>query len=172
MKNIDFELGRLSGVLAAFALINTKCNHGYTFEIVNLHTNFESKNAFQHYFLEMYSDAKITFEELSLTDLKVRDALKTWLFSYQKADDADESLVGLGSSDCYLDDKYEAFVLNERDAQQSFLENFLVELKSLLVVQKVYQVFVKTNSWYECAWDDFIFEGKDGSIFLHLGVSD
>lgn len=172
MKNIDFELGRLSGILDAFALINTKCNHGYSFEITHLKTNCESQRAFQDYFLEIYPDAQMTFEELTVTDLKVRDALRTWLFSYQKADDVDESLIGTGSPDCYLEDQYQAFVLTERDAQQSFVDDFLAKLNALLVTQKVYQVHVCTHSWYECAWDDFILEGQEGSVFLHLAVSD
>ena len=172
MQNINFELGRLAGILDTFALLNTKTNHDYSFEIVNLQVCEQSQIAFQHYFLEIYPAASITFEELSLTDLKVRDVLRAWLFSYQKSDDMDEELIGSGSGLCYLDDKYQDFYLTSIDVQLDYVQKILEKIKFLLKVQKIYQVDVQTHSWYECAWNDFIFEGQDGSIFLHLGVSD
>lgn len=172
MKNFDYELGRLSGILEAFAMINTKCNHTYSFEIVNLHVASASQFAFQQYFLDIYPEAQIRFEASPLVDSTVYDSLKKWLFSYQKVAEIDEQMISSGSDLCYLDDPYQAFILSDIETQQSFIENFVEALSSLLMIQKVYQVHVKTDSWYECAWDDFIFEGQDGSVFLHLGVSD
>lgn len=40
------------------------------FEMLNLKTSYESQHAFQHYFLEIYPDAKIIFEELIIAYLK------------------------------------------------------------------------------------------------------
>lgn len=172
MKNIDFELGRLAGILDTFALLNTKTNHDYSFKIISLQVCEQSQIAFQNYFLEIYPEASIIFEELSIADLKLRDVLREWLFSYQKSDDINEKLIGSGSGLCYLYDKYRDFYLTDIDVQTDYVQTIFEKIKRLIKVQKIYQVYVHTNSWYECSWDDFIFEGEDGSIFLHLGVSD
>lgn len=44
MKNIDFELGRLAGILDIFALLNTKTNHDDSFQIMNLNTADQSQD--------------------------------------------------------------------------------------------------------------------------------
>lgn len=172
MKNIDFELGRLSGILEAFAIMNSKSNHNYSFEIVNLNTVNNSQIAFRKYFFEYYPEADIQFEKLPLVDFRVYEAIKKWLFSYQKSPFINEDWMGSWSDLCYLEDKYQAFTLTREDGLDYFLKNFIEQLISLIGVRNIYKVNVSTDSWYECEWDDFIFEGLDGSIFLHLGVSD
>ena len=172
MQTIDFRLGRLAGVLEAFSWINNKTNHNYSFEIERLSNENNCLQAFEKYIFEYYPEAIITLEKLSIDNKLVHSIIENWLFSYQKSPNLDENFIGLGSGSCYLDDKYNAFYLTEDSYKKDLIEDFLSELISLIEGNTLYKVHIKTSTWYEAAWDDFIFEGKKDRIFLHLGVSD
>jgi len=172
MQTIDFKLGKIAGVLDAFSWINTKTNHSYCFEIEKLPDEDNCLRAFEKYIFEYYPEAIVRLEQLSIDDELVHSTIRNWLFGYQKSPNIDEDFIGLGSESCYLDDKYKAFSLTDESYKKDFLEGFLSELIALIQANTIYKVHIKTNTWYEAAWDDFIFEGKKGRIFLHLGVSD
>ncbi len=172
MKSMDFKLGKLAGVLEAFSWINTKTNHSYSFELEKLPDEADCAQSFEKYIFQYYPEASFTLEPFNIDDELVYSTIKNWIFSYQKSPNINESPIGCGHESCYLDDKYRAFSLTHESFKIDFLKNFLDELLTLVEVHAIYKVHLKTDTWYEGAWDDFIFEGKKGRIFLHLGVSD
>lgn len=172
MQTIDYKLGKLAGVLESFSWINNKTNHGYNFEIEKLPDEANCHQAFEKYIFQYYPDAIVRLDQFSIDDESFQFVIRNWLFAYQKSQNIDENSIGSGHESCYLDDKYRAFSLTHESLKKLFFEGFLDELMSLLETNTIYKVHMRTDTWYEGAWDDFIFEGERGRIFLHLGVSD
>jgi hypothetical protein len=155
--------GELRGLLRAFAWINTKTNHGYTFEFDRLPaaaTAEESVCLFlrSHHELE----ARVTLKRLRGWRTPVRKSLGRWLFSFM-CDDHNGK----------LDDPRRTFSITERWVRRDMVEWVTDALEQALTPTASWRVELEYGSgFYECGWEDFAFEASDGVYLLHLGVSD
>ena len=65
-----------------------------------------------------------------------------------------------------------SFILFESTSRESFINDFCNDLEEALEIVEVISVNIEASEWYEAYWHDFAFKGKNGNVFIHLGVSD
>ncbi len=154
----DPALGRLQGFLDAFARLNDKTDHSYSFEYHRLPQAATATDAVKAVF---GADLK-SLEVTPLIDWPqaARRVLRKWLFEFQCV------------RDDHLVDKYEAFLLSDEVGRVELLDDVLKMLIAVGHPTAVWQLNVETKRWYEGAWDDIVFETANGTYLLHLGVSD
>lgn len=154
------EIGRLAGQLQAFAYLNNKTNHGYSFELWELSNNKSMEMAI----IELPIGVKnVTLTTLDSWEEFLAQCLEKWLFSFQHKGTRDDNT---------LQDAKNYFSLSHSSFKEDFILDLLVSIDELIDPIQGSYVNIKVDGWYECAWDDIAIEGKKGNIFIHLGVSD
>jgi hypothetical protein len=156
--------GELRGLLRAFAWVNAKTNHGYTFEFDRLPAAATVSESVRLFLLEHHElEARVTLKRLRGWRTPVRKGLETWLFSFI-----------CDSHDGKLDDPHQYFSISERSVRRDMIGWVTDMLESAAGPTAAWRVEIEygTRQFYECGWEDFAFESADGVYLLHLGVSD
>jgi hypothetical protein len=146
-------ISELRGLFEAFAWFNEKVNHGYTYSIAVLPRAITVHDALVLYLAEQASE--VTLSALPRWREEIGFALQRWLFAF-------DDLVRPGVC-CNLTDS---------GNRQRLVQEVLEKLSAATQARAVWRVQIKPTGFYECAWDDFAFEGDHQLYFLHLGVSD
>ena len=60
----------------------------------------------------------------------------------------------------------------DRVTAERTIKEFMDRLVSIVGTSKVFEVKVHPPMWYECVWQDFVFDGGNCRWFLHFGFSD
>ena len=55
---------------------------------------------------------------------------------------------------------------------EDMISEFIAQLRSLVDEASVFEVHVAPPMWYECVWQDFVFDGGTRRWLLHFGFSD
>ena len=143
------QLGRIQGMLEAFAFFSGAANEGYSFFFDSLDGTGELCERVRG-FLSVTTD--VENDSLALTPVEkteIHQALTDWLFKFPNHSlSQDEQSAHRVTSD--------------------LLES-MIDLASPLAM---YRVRFQPRTWYEAGWDDFVLEGDKSCYFLHLGVSD
>jgi hypothetical protein len=174
VDNVIYKLGKISGVLEAFARVNGKTNHGFTFEIEMLESQKSVEHASKDLFEVHYPDVEVELRLLASWKSDVAKCLEGWLFQYQPQFDESglEVRGGGGSAFSSLKDTDSSFDLSRAGARSDLALALCDDIDSIAQVARVYELHISTQSWYEASWSDFVFEGQKANLFLHLGVSD
>ena len=157
-----FTIGRIQGYLEAFALFNSKTNHGYSFGYDGLgKSESVEKTLYEHFveFVGVQPDS-LRLHLIVEIETELQAALAGWLFSF------------LPGNNVHLIDAHRDFSLFHEAWRHGSVKD-LTEL-ILEVAQPVaaYKVDFQPVRWYEAAWHDVALEGKEQVFLLHLGVSD
>lgn len=154
----DQAFGELRGFLAAFALLNDKTDHGYTFEFERLPAATDAVQA-----VELSFRGEATKVEATPVDdwpRAVRKIIEKWLFEFN-----DVNSRHLVDADC-------DFELSHDVGRQRMIDWVMARLVAVVQESVVWTVFIDTKGFYECACDDVVFEFGTDRFLLHLGVSD
>lgn len=162
----DAELAaaELNGLLGAFAWVNGKTNHGYTFTFTRLPAAASVADAVRLAVAD--PDTPTARVGLSLTRLRgwrtpVARTLQQWLFGFRT------DRVG-GT----LRDPADTFTLSAPWGKRAAVAWVMTVLDRAVTPTAVWRVDVDVDRHYECGWEDLAFETADGVYLLHLGVSD
>ena len=174
MDKFSYEIGRIAGILECFSYVNNKTNHGFSFEIKVLDAKKTIEDSSTAYLRNMYPDSEINFESVSDWKSVLKSCFEKWLFCYQPHRDDEGNMIegGCGSYFSYLKDIDNSFSMSDSGFREEFIIEILASIESTLNVIRAVQVHLNTKEWYECDWNDLALEGKNGNLFLHLGVSD
>lgn len=166
MNNFDYRIGYLSGILKAFEWVNGKSNHGYSFTIEPLNGDESLEKLIENDLKTWDETTIVTATPLNNWREEFSKVLQSWLFSYVCIDEN-------SFEDCLVESRKNAsFTLFHQGFRDDFVSEFCDELEQLLKVSQALKIDVNMEKFYECAWHDFAFRGKNGSVFIHLGVSD
>lgn len=154
----DSALAWMQGFLLAFEWVNHKADHGYTFSIDAIAKPIGVEQAIRQYFKEEL--AEIRLAPVADWPAEVRTLLRHWLFEFQ------DPTFG------HLEDVRNSFSLSLESFREQFLERIIQHLQSSLTPVAVWMVDIELNGFYECYWNDVVFEEADRIIFLHFGDSD
>jgi hypothetical protein len=58
------------------------------------------------------------------------------------------------------------------DLASGVVAHFLGHLRETVGDARAYRVRVSPPMWYECVWEDYVFDARGGRWLLHLGFSD
>lgn len=166
MNNYDYKIGKLNGILKAFEWVNSKTNHGYDFTIEILTGNDDLKNLATSHLKHWYPNATVHSKPIENWRDGFSETLQEWLFEYVLTD------KNSPHSDDKLQEINSGFTLFDSTSRKYFINNFCDDLEDALEVIEVISVTIETDEWYEAYWHDFAFKGKNGAVFIHLGVSD
>ena len=167
MSDFDYRLGRLQGQLDSFIYVNAKTNHSYTFEITQIDNSLELVEDTHNFLVKHYPNSQLSTNKIENWQSTVSMVLQRWLFDFVfmgENFDKHNKLHGFGA--------YSGFNCFESYSRAIFTLEFCQAIDDLLQVIEVIGVNLDTTEWYESCWNDFSFRGKNGSLFLHLGVSD
>jgi hypothetical protein len=154
----EIAYGELRGFLEAFARLNDKADHSYTFTFDWLPKPQDIGSAIKAWFDGQATKVATTLiEEWSP---EVRNIFRRWLFQYQV------------STKDHLVDPNNTFSLSHDSGREALLDHVMMAIGRVVQPLSVWKVNVETIGFYECAWEDIAFEGADFSYLLHLGVSD
>lgn len=166
MRDLMYQIGKLEGILKTFEWINEKVNHQYSFELVILDNDKSLKEQVEVRLKQWYLEATFEYKTIH-SQQPLIDALSSWLFEYlPHPKDKD------GFNRDALDANNSSISVLELESRHKFAKNFCNDLDSVLNIQRIEQVTMHTNDWYEAQWIDYAIEGEKGRVFLHLGVSD
>ena len=162
MNTYDYKIGKLNGILKAFEWVNSKTDHGYDFTIEILAGNDDLKNLATSHLKHWYPNATVDSKPIENWRDEFSKILQEWLFEY----------VLIDKNSSYSCDKLQeidsSFTLFDSTSREYFINNFCNDLEVIEVIS----VNIETDEWYEAYWHDFAFKGKNGAMFIHLGVSD
>jgi hypothetical protein len=135
--------GRIQGILDTCAYALTHQDDNYTFQF----TVFCQLNSLEKSLEEFYADnaKSITVEVVENAQKELRSVLEQWLLSYRR----------IFPNQQYID-----------------IDSLTEMLFKIAQPTSLWRVELEPISWYECTWDDFVFEGKERIFLLHLGASD
>jgi hypothetical protein len=151
-------LSELSGFLEAFAMFNTKCDHGYTFSIEQLPIAQTFNRSIQLYFRDETASASL--EPMSDWVQQLPDILGQWLFQFQ-----DERMS-------HLVDTRRDFSLTHAFGREHAIDWIMSRLTTKIRPTKVAIADIALSGFDECAWKDIVFEVGESWYLMHLGVSD
>jgi hypothetical protein len=143
MPNSSLRFGEIRGFLEAFARFNDKPDHGYSFTFELLPSTNSIRAS-----MELHFNGALTSLELTpIADWRtaIRDILSRSLFGQLLTDN--------------------------RDSVRVF--NWLIDrIDSCANPSTTWKADVGVSGFYECDWDDVVFQTGDTAYLLHLGVSD
>ncbi|KRU22425.1 MAG: hypothetical protein L0G41_03020 [Psychrobacter sp.] len=166
MNNYDYKIGKLNGILEAFQWVNSKTNYGYDFTIEILSGNDDLKKLATDHLKHLYPNATVHSKPIENWRDEFSKKLQEWLFEYIQID------IDPLNSHNKLQHINSGFTLFDIKSREHFINNFCDDLEDALGVVEVISVNIETDEWYEAYWHDFAFKGKNGAVFIHLGVSD
>jgi len=174
MRDFDYELGRIKGILEGFSYVNNKTNHGFTFRIDILGSEHSLEESSNEFLKNMYSDAQVSFEPIKSWVPTLSSYFEKWLFCYQPHKDGKGNTMagGCGSYYSYLKDIDSSFNLYHKTFRNEFISELCNSIESIINVVRAVEVRLNTKDWYEVDWNDIALEGKKGNLYIHLGVSD
>lgn len=172
MERFSYEIGRLSGILEGFSYINNKVNHGFTFELFELDNKKTIEDSSDKYYKKLCSDAYASFGRMQFWKTTLSSTLKEWLFSYQPRFNQWGKIISHGPD--HLRDHYDSFDLSDEDSRNDMVLEFCDALDNTLDIIRGVHVFMNAENtrMYDIVWEDLAFEGRYGSVFMHLGWSD
>lgn len=156
----DVSIAWLSGVLQAFAWFNDKSNNAYTFKLDTIAKRFPIEEAIKTHLRGDLTSFSVSLEPVADWPIKLRSLLHRWLFEFQDP------------RDCHLEDRWKSFGLSEDHNRDAICGEIVERVKNAISPSVVWKVTVKTEEWYEGAYDDLAFEEDNRVLYLHLGVSD
>lgn len=141
------ELVRLDEILDDFVNKRTRCDNNYSFVFMPIAKSESLEDTYENYLKELgnrgiYISLQPLNEE-NLGILDVSECLCEWLF-------------GITGYTPY------------RQSTDEILETMI----RVSQATRLWKVTCDTTDWYECSWDDFLFESEKQVFVLHLGVSD
>ncbi len=158
-SDADVRFGELRGYLEAFADLNGKTNHGYTFEIDRLSPDGSIVDAIKLWVRD--KAARVTVEPVDDAGRAAKSMFERWLFEFQDPHGP------------RLDDTNSDFEVSNDRGRERIIDRLLERIAAATCATSVWIVHVRTeSSFYACAWDELAFEGPKGRFILHLSVSD
>lgn len=167
MSNFDYQLGKLQGQFDALMYVNAKPNHSYSFEIYPITQEKNLLQSAENHLKQYYPDGVVSSEKLDDWQKTLSQSLEYWFFEFVYRGEEmfkHDKLHEFG--------EYGGFNCFNKVSRQIFALEFCQAIDDLLNVEEGFEIFLETNEWYEADWNDFALKGKNGSIFIHLGVSD
>lgn len=152
------SLSELRGFLEAFAMFNTKCDHGYTFSIEQLPVAQTHSRSIQLHFRDETASASL--EPMRDWEQQLPEILGQWLFQFQ-----DERMS-------HLVDTRRDFSLTHAFGREHAMDWIMSRLTTKIRPTKVVIADIVLSNFYECAWKDIVFEVGEVWCLMHLGVSD
>lgn len=174
MDKLSYQLGQIDGQLIAFALLNSKLNHEFTYELTPLPAGTSAEQAVQQCLSAYYEHASFEYLPLPNWHAELSQQLHEWLFSFQPQLNAAEQQQwgGCGSAFAYLKDVDHSFTLYDADARATLVNQLCQDIDNAIQIKQLISVKMQSQAWYEASWCDFILEGEHATLFLHFGVSD
>lgn len=166
MNTYDYKIGKLNGMLKAFEWVNSKCNHGYSFAIETLAGDDDLKNLAANHLKQWYPNATVNSKPVADWRNEFSKMLQEWLFEYVLTD------KNTSNPSDKLREVNGSFTLFYATSRESFTNDFCDALEDAIGVIEIIEVNIETDEWYEAYWHDFAFKGRNGNVFIHLGVSD
>jgi hypothetical protein len=151
------ELESLNSLLKKIAEANDGANHGSEYGLDFLPPADSMTLALDAYFSAISTSNSppqppeqwnIHVTELTESNPHLLTAAKRWFYELQfspKVDDATAEIT---------------------------IKEFMKHLSSVVGSAKVFEVKIDPPMWYECAWQDFAFDGESCRWLLHFGFSD
>lgn len=155
------DLAYLRGFLEAFAWVNGKTNHGYTFEIDRVEDAGEVEDAVAKRFARD-EPSKIALTKLVDWRGEVAATLERWLLRYLR----DDPRVG------HLEDARKAFSLSHPSFIPDLIAPLVNKIASLSSIQRGFGIDIKTDRFYACESTDMVLVASDSLIFLHFDWCD
>lgn len=162
------EIIQLNSFLRAFTWINSKSNHGYTFEIQKFPSVLKPEEAVNFYvssFQYGKEVPKIVIHNYGSNwkDLLVKN-LNKWLFEFQ-IDTFNDGRV--------LYDKFNDFSLSHESFRNNMIAELIQQFESIDSFISSFEIeLVFENEFYECDYNDLLLLGTHCSLYIHFGVSD
>ncbi len=154
-RNSVVAIGELRGLLAAFAWVNGKPDHGYTFALEELPSGADVHESLARYFGEHAS--KVPAVEVRGWREAIGAALHRWLFEY---------------GDLVRPQSKSTCTMMDHQSQREMVDTILHKIEVGLQPFAVWRVEIQPVGFYECDWTDFAIRTVAASYLLHLGVSD
>lgn len=141
-------LGEVRGALLVLARLLDRADHAHTFELDRLPDADDAAAA-----VAAAIDGAQRVEVARLPDWRatVGGALRRW---------------------CFEPPGHRAAAPTDAETRDDVVAAILDRIAGALSPSAAFAVGVTTSGFYECAWDDFVFEGVGGRHLLHLAVSD
>jgi hypothetical protein len=150
--------GEVRGFLEAFARLNDRTNFACTFTFEALPDSGSLEGSLRASFGDVLVDCRAT--PVRDWRAEVRAVLDRWLFQYRNP--GEEHLPDPGNS----------FYLSDGHARGELIDWVTDAIGRAARPTAAWRVDVVTECFYECTWDDLVFESADRSYLLHLGASD
>ena len=153
------QFAELRGFLAAFEWVNSKTDHGYTFTLdAKPDSDSREQLARDHFRIWEPTDLRLS----SLTDPRrvIRESTLKWLRRY------------ISDVPPYCMKPNATFSLACDAFDDEFATSFMERLECAGSITQGYSIEFRTESFYECSWDDYLVIAGDWAVFLHFGVSD
>lgn len=153
MKNTDYELGFLNGVLETFSRFNNKTNQGHDFRLSSFEKEKDLLKSVENNFKNISESIKlIKIEENHFEYLK--NALFQNLFGYQH-----DSLC--------LEDPKKAFSLFDKSFQDDFLIDILNVFYEMVEPKNLYYVRIENlKKYYANSYIDIVIESEEGNNYI------
>ncbi len=158
MDEKTIACGELRGFLEAFARFNDKTNHVYSFNFFTLPHAESVAESVKAWFGG--NEIEVTATAVEDWQAIVRGLFGRWLFQFQDL-----------RSD-HLADPRRSFSLSDDSGRNAILDWLIATLDKAVRPTMVWSIAVVTTWFYECAWDDLVFDSPEERFLLHLGVSD
>ena len=154
-------LAEIRGFLHAFEWVNSKSNHGYSFEISTREKTADiDRDVAEHF----SGDEGVRTHLSAASDWRdvVFKALVRWLLAYLR----DHHTIGR------LEDGRKAFSLSSRSSCKDMIDSLIEQIESISPIISGYTVRIQTDGFYVCAYTDIVLDARDCLIFLHFDVCD
>ena len=154
-------VAEIQGFFRAFEWVNSKTNHGYTFDISTRPKTADINRDVANHF-STYENAETHVAKVADWRETVFDAMVRWLLAYLK----DHYRSGR------LEDKSKTFSLSSRSFYKDMIDPLIEQIHSISPVRTGYTVHVETVGFYACSYTDIVLDARDCLIFLHFDVCD
>ena len=162
MKQEDaLAIADLTGFLRAFALVNSKCDNGFTFrvECVDDHSDIESAVARQ---FAAENASHIAIKQVAYSREFLTEILVRWLLCYLN-DPIERDR---------LQDARQNFCLSHPECHPQLINPILNVIEALVPARTMYTIELTTKHFYACDSNDLVIASDDRMLFLHFSVSD
>ena len=157
-------LGKVQGFLEAFALFNSKTNHGCFFEFDVTNKLQSVEQTIHEYYGGFVGIEPNTLKLTTVADVKeeLQSLLSRWLFNFLPENDLNY----------YLVDARQSFALSDEERRKQSVKELVELIFQVSQPLSIYKVEFNPVKWYDAYWEDFALENQDHIFILHLGLSD
>jgi len=159
------EIAWLQGFFCAFGWFNSKTDRGYTFTFDVIPKPSSVREAIGQHFAGELKQLELTL--LEDWPSACRELLTEWLFEFNSP-----AITPTDHAYYELKDPHRSFSLSHDYFREMLLSEVQQRLAAAVKPIAVWKASVALRRWYECRYDDIVFEENDRVLYLHFGESD